>query len=208
MLDEAYGHDGLPVVTEAVDGPLIRWFTPSILERGNQRHHCIRLGDRLIARIVKRPCGHPKNGVPKRPIVRLRRFHREHRLPRKVAAMKTAFVLAAFVGTLSVATVSPVSACGMRFRPQPATELTLAQAAKHEAAEETHQALRLYERAMNDDRANLPLRIRAAVRAAHLQAKAGETAAANASYALVIELAAKVAIEALQAPRPEVALSP
>ncbi len=111
--------------------------------------------------------------------------------------MKTVFVLAAFVGALTVATVSPASACGMRFRPEPATELTLAQAAKHEAAEETHAALRLYERAMYDDRANLGLRIRAAVHSAQLRAKIGDAVASNTSYALAVQLAAKVALNAL-----------
>ncbi len=93
----------------------------------------------------------------------------------------------------------------MRFRPEPATELTLAQAAKHEAAEETHAALRLYERAMYDDRANLPLRIRAAVRSAQLRAKTGDIAMSNTSYALAVKLSAEVAWNTMaqQEPAPQ-----
>jgi len=123
--------------------------------------------------------------------------------------MKPLLVLAAFVGALYVAPVNLASACGMRFEPEPSTELTLARAAKHEAAEETYPALRLYQRAMYDDRANLSVRIRAAVRAGRLHAKLGDTDAMNRAYALVVSLSAKVAVAALnQEPEPTRAIEP
>ena len=37
------GYDGLRVQTTAADGTLTRWFTPSILEIANKRHHYIKL---------------------------------------------------------------------------------------------------------------------------------------------------------------------
>lgn len=85
------------------------------------------------------------------------------------------FALACSSFGLVAATPAPAAACAM-YRPKVAqsTERLVAQAAEAERKGELRTAIRLYERAMNDDAGATAPRVRAALKAGELQAKAGK----------------------------------
>jgi tetratricopeptide (TPR) repeat protein len=92
-----------------------------------------------------------------------------------VPGLALGFALAAGSFGLVAATPGTAEACGM-YRPKVAqsTERLVAQAAEAERKGELRTATRLYERAMNDDAGATAPRVRAALKAGELQAKAGK----------------------------------
>jgi len=110
---------------------------------------------------------------------------------------KTALVLTAFVGAMAFAAPRTADACGMRWEPEPANAMLLAEAAELEEAEQTFAALRTYERAMNDHRADSGIRAKAALSVARLRTQAGDVAESNQAYARAARFGAEAAIEAI-----------
>src|SRR5262249_47228590 len=55
-----YGYDGSRVATRSPAGDVIYWLTPNIMVRGDQRHHYVHVGDRLVANIATTQGGEPQ----------------------------------------------------------------------------------------------------------------------------------------------------
>ena len=51
-VEHAYGHDGQRVSTQGTDGVNQVWFAPGFTETRQQRKHEVRIGDRVIDRIM------------------------------------------------------------------------------------------------------------------------------------------------------------
>jgi len=109
--------------------------------------------------------------------------------------MRTILILAAVVAAVSLTAARTASACGMPYNPEPVTEIQLAEAAELEKAEQPWAAIRIYERAMYDHRAETPIRVKAAFAAARLRAQTGDTDASNEAYAFAARLTAEAAYE-------------
>ncbi|RMH41801.1 MAG: hypothetical protein D6689_10135 [Deltaproteobacteria bacterium] len=111
-------------------------------------------------------------------------------MKRTVLAVLTAAVTAA----LAAAAARPAAACGMPMRLEPADENLLAEAEALAEAEEYYAAIRLYDRAAYDDRADIRIRLRAAYRAARLRVEIDDPDGAARSYALAAHLAGIAAV--------------
>ena len=112
--------------------------------------------------------------------------------------LKTLLAVAALLGTMTFTGLRPADACGMRWEPEPADAMLLAEAAELERSEQTYAALRTYERAMNDHRAVKSVRVEAAMNVGRLRAAAGDVAEANQAYARAMRLGAEAALEAIK----------